>query len=65
MLEKIAKDIEMPEVKPLGNGLYRFPNGLVGGERFLQEFEKGFESFVCYGIEEYSVDEKGNVKFLI
>ena len=33
------KKINMPEIKPLGNGLYQFPNGIIGNERFLQEFD--------------------------
>lgn len=33
------KKINMPEIKPLGNGLYQFPNGIIGDEKFLQKLD--------------------------
>lgn len=39
-IEKVCKQLEIPEVQYLGNGLYRMPEGIICRKNFLRDFYK-------------------------
>ena len=48
MLKDIIKKIGFLEVKSLGNGLYKFAEGIIGDERFLQEVDNAIRTEVSH-----------------
>ena len=48
MLKDIIKKIGFLEVKSLGNVLYKFSEGIIGDERFLQEVDNAIKTEVSH-----------------
>ena len=42
-IEKTLKDMNMPEITPLGNGMYNLFGRAIASEKFLLELDKGFK----------------------
>lgn len=39
-IEKAVKDLNIPTVENLGNGLYKLPEGIITNEKGLEQFNK-------------------------
>ena len=49
-IEECLKKMNVLEIKNLGNVLYKFPNGIIAGEKFMEELDKEIRKQINQGI---------------